>query len=158
MNTHVFFNFCHVSSQNTCVTRNGLHASQLLCTARELFFMPCMRLIICVMLNSKKHTSNAWCTARKSVFLCAACKLTAVFCQRRIKAYNTTAPQQNVIKCVNTKKIIFCQLFPYPYSRWNFHQTNWIPNTTMAQGLDSTSTNNLTCLEAQCARVLYHKA
>ena len=28
----------------------------------------------------------------------------------------------------------------------------------MAQGLDSTNTKNLTCLVAQCARVLYHKA
>ena len=30
-------------------------------------------------------------------------------------------------------------------------------NKIMAQGLGSTGTNNLTCLVAQCACVLYHK-
>ena len=33
-----------------------------------------------------------------------------------------------------------------------------MPNMIMAQGLDSTGTNDLTCLVAQCAHVLYHKA
>ena len=33
-----------------------------------------------------------------------------------------------------------------------------MPNTIMAQGLDSTSTNNLTSPVTQCARVLHHKA
>ena len=32
-----------------------------------------------------------------------------------------------------------------------------MPNTIMAQDLDSTGTNNLTHLVAQCAHVLYHK-
>ena len=52
------------------VTQNGLHASQLLCTAHKLFFVCCMRVIIRVLHNSKKHMSNASCTARESVFLC----------------------------------------------------------------------------------------
>ena len=68
----------------------------------QLFFMRCTRVIICVMHNSKKHTSNTSCAARESVSLCVACKLTAVFCQKRIKAYNEKAPQQNVIKRVDT--------------------------------------------------------
>ena len=101
--------FCCISSQNTRVTRNGLHASQFLCTACKLFFVCCTQIIIRVMHDSKKHVSNASCAACESVFLCAACKLIAVFCQRRIK--------QNVIKCVDTKKIIFSQAFMYPYSR-----------------------------------------
>ena len=111
VNTCVFFNFCRDSSQNMRVTRNELNASQLSCTACELFFVRCTQVIIRVMHNSNKHTSNASCTARKSVFLCAACKLTAVFCQRRIKSYNEKAPQQNVIKRIDTKKTIFCQVF-----------------------------------------------
>ena len=63
--------------------------------------------------NSKKHASNASCAERKSAFLCAACKLTAVSCQRRIKAYKENAPQQNVIKHVDMKKIIVCHIFTY---------------------------------------------
>ena len=110
VNTHVSFNFCRDSSQNMCVTRNGLHASQLSCTARELVFVHCMQVIICVLHDSKKHVSNASCTACESVFLCATCKLTAIFCQRRIKTYNEKAPQQNVIKYMDMKKIILCQV------------------------------------------------
>ena len=92
--------------------------------------------------DSKKHVSNALCAACESVFLCAACKLTAVFCQRRIKAYNEKAFQQNMIKCMDMKKIIFCQVFTYPgYSRCEPAE---VPNTIMAQGLGSTGTNNLT--------------
>ena len=139
----VFFNFCHISSQNMRLIQNGLQASQLLCTACELFFMRCMRVIIHVMHNSKKHTSNALCAAHESVFLCAACKLIAMFCPRRIKAYNEKSAQQNMIKCVDIKKIIFCQVLTYPYTRWRFHWTIWMPNMIMAQGLDSTRTNNL---------------
>ena len=117
VNTRVFFNFCCVSSQNTRVTRNGLHVSQLLCTACELLFVHCTRVTIRVMHDIKKHSSIALCAARESVFLCAACKLTAIFCQRRIKIYNEKAPQQNIIKHMDTKKIIFCQVFVYPYSK-----------------------------------------
>ena len=41
------------------------------------------------------------------------------------------------------------------YSRWLFYRTNWMPNMIiMAQGLNSTGTNNLTRLVAQCAFVL----
>ena len=36
--------------------------------------------------------------------------------QKMIKAYNKKAPQQNVIKHMDTKKIIFYQIFTYPYS------------------------------------------
>ena len=113
VNSHVFFNFCHDLSQNMHVTRNGLHVSQLSCNACKLFFMLRTRIIICVLHKSKKNASNALCAACKSVFLCAACKLTAIFCQRRIKAYNEKAPQQNVIKCMDTKKMIFCLVFTY---------------------------------------------
>ena len=120
VNTRVFFNFCRDSSQNTCVTQNGLHVSQLSCIARELFFVQCTRVIIYVPHDSKKHTSNASCAARESVFLCAACRLTGIFCQRSIKAYSKKAPQKNVIKRMATKKIIFCQVFAYPYSGWHF--------------------------------------
>ena len=123
-----------------------------------VFFVHCTWVIIFMMHDSKKHMSNALCATCDSVFLYAACKLIAVFCQRRIKAYNKKAPQQNVIKCVDTKKIIFCQVFMYPYSTWHFHRTNWMPNTIMAQGLDSTGTNDLTCLVAQCARVITQSA
>ena len=69
MNTLVFFNFCCDSSQNTSVTRNGLHASQLSCTTHELFSVHCMRVIIRVMHNIKKHASNASCAARESCVL-----------------------------------------------------------------------------------------
>ena len=157
----VFFNFCHDSNQNLHVTRNGLHASKLSCTACELYFVHCTWVILHVLHNSKKHASNASCAAHESVFLCAACKLTAIFCQWSIKAYNKIALQQSMIKCVDTKKIIFCQVFMYPHSNpfWmTFYQTNWMPNTIMAQGLDSTGISNLTCLITQCTCVLYHKA
>ena len=52
------------------VTRNGLHTSQILCTARELYFVHC---ILCVLHDSKMHTSNILRAAR-----CAACKLTTI--------------------------------------------------------------------------------
>ena len=90
--------------------------------ARGSTFVYCMRVIICVMHDSKKHASNASCAARKSVFLCAACKLTAVFCQRKIKAYNKKH-QAQCDKMREHEKIIFCQVFTYPYSRLHFHQT-----------------------------------
>ena len=115
MNTCVLFNFYRDSSQNTRVTWDGLYASQLSCTACEILFVCCMRVTIRVLHDSKKHASNASCATCESVFLCVACKLTAIFCQRRIKAYNKKVPQQNMIKCVNTKKI-FCQVFMYLYS------------------------------------------
>ena len=86
VNTCVFFNFYRVSSQNMRVTQNGLHTSQLSCTVCELFFMLCTRVIIHVMHDSKKHVSKyALCAACESVFLGAACKLTSVFYQRRIR-------------------------------------------------------------------------
>ena len=151
VNMYVFLNFCCDLSQNTRVTWNRLHVSQLLCTAHELFFVRCMRVIIRVLHISKKHASNALCPARESVFLCAACKLTVIFCQ----AYNKKAPQQNMIECMDTKK---SQVFTYPYFRWHFYWTNWMPNMITAQGLDSTGINNLTHLVAQCTRVLCHKA
>ena len=77
-----------------CVTQNGLHASQLSCTACELFFVQCTCVIIRVLHDSKKHVSNALCAAHDSVFLCDACKLIAIFCQRRIKAYNEKHPSK----------------------------------------------------------------
>ena len=137
--------------------RRSVHWLQRLQIRVYMYFTcACTRIIIHVMHDSNKHASNASCAARESFFLCDACKLTAVFCQRRIKAYNEKASQQNMIKRVDTK--IFCQVFTYPYSRWHFHRINWMTNTIMAQGLDSTGTNNLTCLVAQCTHVLYHKA
>ena len=77
----------------TWVNFRVLHVSQLLCAAHELFFVHCVQVIIPVLHNNKRHASNASCAACNSVFLCAACKLTAIFCQRRIKAYNEKAPQ-----------------------------------------------------------------
>ena len=93
-----------------------MHVCDTKWAAHELFFVRCMQVIICVMHDSKKHVSNALCAAHEPVFLCAACKLTtlAIFCQTRIKAYNEKTPQQSMIKHVNTKKIIFCQVFTYP--------------------------------------------
>ena len=44
--------------------------------------------------NSKKYTSNPLCAACKAVFLCPSCKLTAVFCQRNIEAYNKNHPSK----------------------------------------------------------------
>ena len=157
VNTHVFFNFCHDLSQNTRVTQNGLHKSQLSCTVSEL--VCCTRVIICVLHDSMKSVSNASCAARKLVFLCTKCKLTAIFCHRRIKANKKKYPtQHNVIKHVDMKKIgIYLPVFQST-PRWHFHWTNWMPSTIMAQGLDSTGTNDLTRLVAQCACVLYHKA
>ena len=82
-NTRVFFNFHHDSSQNTRVTQNGLHASQISCTERKLFSMCCMWVIIRMLHDGKKHASNASCAACESVFLCAGCKLIAIVCQHR---------------------------------------------------------------------------
>ena len=61
VNAHIFCNICHNLSQNMHVTRNGLHASQLSCTACKLFFACCTWVIIHVSHDSKKHTSNASC-------------------------------------------------------------------------------------------------
>ena len=131
------------------MTQNGLHASQLLCTAHELFFMHCTQVIIRVLHDSKKQMSNALSSARESIFLCALWKLTAIICQRRIKAYNVKAPQQNMIKHVDTKKKYSVKYLrtPIPFHyRWHFYWTNWTLNNIMimAQGLDSTGTTNLT--------------
>ena len=93
------FYFCRVSSQNTCVTQNGLHASQISCTACELFFMRCTQVIIHVMHDSKKHMSNASCAACESVFLCAACKLSAVFAREGSR--HTT--KKHPAKCDKTR-------------------------------------------------------
>ena len=132
-----------LESKHTCDTKWAAHESTFVyCTRAILCALHAV--IICVIHNSKKHASNASCAARKSVFLCATCKLTAVFCHRRIKA----CTQQNMIKRLDTKKIILCQVFTCPYSRWHFHWTNWMPNMIMAQ----------TRLVAQRACVLYHKA
>ena len=59
------------------------------------------------------------------------------------------------------KKIILCQVFTYPYSNplWVTFSLNQLnAKHDKAQGLDSTGTNNLARLVAQCACVLYHKA
>ena len=62
-------------------------------TRTHVYFITplCMRSILCLLHDSKMHASNTLCTARESVFLCAACKLTAILCERRIKAYNEMA-------------------------------------------------------------------
>ena len=56
-----------------------------------LYYAFSMRSILYLLHDSKMHASNTLCTARESVFLCAACKLTAILCERRIKAYNEMA-------------------------------------------------------------------
>ena len=139
------------------VTWNGLHMSQLLCTAHELFFVRCTRVIICVMHDSKKHASNVLCAAHKAVFLCAACKLKPSFAREGSRHTKKKHPAKCDKMCEH-EEMIFCQAFTYPYYRWHFHRTNWMPNTIMAHGLDSTGTNNLTRLVAQCTHVLFHKA
>ena len=53
------------------VTRNGLHVSQLLCTARELYFVSyifvcCTRVILNVLHDSKKHMSQFFCVLHAS--------------------------------------------------------------------------------------------
>ena len=69
-----------------------------------------------VLHNCKKHVSNTLCAVCQSVFLCAAHKLTAIAYQRRIKAYNEMVHLQNVVRHMDTKKIVFCQVFMYSYS------------------------------------------
>ena len=80
---------CH-KSKHTCNMKWAACKSTFVHCTRAIF-VRCMQVIIRVMHNSKKHPSNASFVVRESVFLCAACKLTAVFCQRRIKAYNEKA-------------------------------------------------------------------
>ena len=133
--------------------------------ACDLYFVHCTWVILRVLHDSKDHVSNASCTAHESVFLCAACRLTAIRSQWSIKAYDKKAPQQSGINHVGMKKIIFCQVFmswfTYPYSNplWMiFYWTNWMPNTIMAQGLDITGNNNLTRLVTQCAHVISQSA
>ena len=99
--THICSSIFVVTQVKTCVWHKigctwvnfrVLHLSYISCTS-------CPQVILCVLHDSKKHVSIASCAAWASVFLCAACKLIAIFCQRRIKVYNwRKAPQQNVIK------------------------------------------------------------
>ena len=60
------------------------------------------------------------------------------------------------------EKLAFCQVFMYSLDsnplQMTLHQTNCMPNTIMAQGLDSMSTNNLLRSVTQYSRVLYHRA
>ena len=135
--------FVQCLSQNSHVTCNGLHVS----IACELYFVHCTQAILRVLDDSKKHVRNV---------LCAACKLTAILCQRRTKAYNEMARYKNVIKHVDTKKIVLCQVFTH--SPLDDIVSNQMDAKHDTQGLDSTSTNNLTRPVTQCARVLYHKA
>ena len=120
----VFFNFCWVTWLNSRVTRYVLYASQTSCVALELYFLCGTRPILCVLHSTKKHTSQTSCAACESAFLCAACKLTAILFQRRIREYNEMACKQNMIKCVDTQKIVFCQVFMYSYS--NHSNPLWI--------------------------------
>ena len=65
------------------------------------------------MLHDRKTlTNNALCAACESVFLCAASKLTATFA-REGPGIQQKPPQQNVIKRMDTKKIISCQALFY---------------------------------------------
>ena len=83
----MFFNFCQVTqSEFACDV-----SVELSCSARKLYFERCMRFILCVLHDCKKHVSNTSCAAHGSVFLCTAHKLTAILYQRRIKAYNEMA-------------------------------------------------------------------
>ena len=110
------------------------------------------------MIVAKKHVSNYCfiCCTRVSLHVCCMQVNSRLLPEKDQDIQRNSTPQ-NVIKHVNTKKIIFCQVSTYPYSRQHFHWTNWMPNMIMAQGLNSTGTNNLTRLVAQCTRVLYHK-
>ena len=104
-----------LESKHACDTKFPTHESTFVNCMRAIFIR-CMQVIICVLHNSKKHASNALCATHESVFLCVARKLIDIFCQRRIKVYNEKAPQQNVIKHLDTNKMIFCKVFTYPYS------------------------------------------
>ena len=143
MNTCVFFNFCHDSSQNTRVTQNGLHTSQLSCTASELFLVCCMiarstRVMLHVLhtnqipcvLHASEQSSFAWEGSRHTTKSTPA---------KRDKMYGH---EENNVYSIPI------------HSRW---RTSWMPSAIMVQGLDDTATNNLTHLVAQCAHVLYHK-
>ena len=70
-----------------------------------------MPAIFCVLHNNKKHVGQTSC---ELVFLHAARKSTAIFCQREIKAYNEMERKQNVRKHADTQKIALCQVFTYP--------------------------------------------
>ena len=96
----MFFNFCRVTqSKLACDTR-----VELSCSAHELYFVHCMRSILLVLHDCKKHASNTVCAARESAFLCAAHKLTAIVYQRKIKAYNEMVCKKNMIRHVNTEE------------------------------------------------------
>ena len=98
-----------LKSKHVCDMKWATHESTFLYCMWAIF-MCCTWVIVHVLHDSKKHVTSTSCAARKTAFLCTACRLTAIFCQRRIKP-----TQQNVIKCVTTNKIIFCQVFTYLY-------------------------------------------
>ena len=84
-NMHVFFYFCQVTqSELACDTRVNLHvdnASSVSCAAWDHLH---------VLHDCKKHASNTSCAARKSVFLCAAHKLTAILKKNQGIQWNGT--------------------------------------------------------------------
>ena len=115
-NTRVFLNFCQVTScQNSRVTHYVLHTSQFMCCMRAIFVC-CRQAILCVLHDSKKHTSQTLCAAHKSVFLCAPHELTDILCQIRINAYNEMTCKQNMTKCMDMQKIAFFQVYTHLYS------------------------------------------
>ena len=100
----------YLKSKHVCDTKWAAR-EQLSRTALKLFFVCCTWVIIRVMHDSKKHASNALCAARESVFLCAACKLTAVFYQKRIKAYNEKAPCKSDKTCGHEENNILSSIY-----------------------------------------------
>ena len=63
------------------------------------------------------------------------------------------ALKQNVIKCVDMQKIVFCQVCLRTPLRMTLYRITWMPNMMMAKDLDSMNTNNLPCIVTQCACV-----
>ena len=145
--THLWHTMCC-----TWVRLCLLHACHILCAAHNSYFMCCM-LVRCMWVRLP-------CAAQESVFLRAACKITATLWQRSTKANKWNGMQANVIKCVDMQKIAFSQVFMCPYSnplRMTMYCTTWILNTIMVQDLDSMSPNKLTCF-VHNAHVLHNKA
>ena len=63
----MFFNFCRVTQlQHACDTKWAAHESTFVYCKRAVFHeLHVSNRVLCVLHNSKKHTSNTSCAARK---------------------------------------------------------------------------------------------
>ena len=145
-------------SEHACVLQFLLSDSV---KARVRHEMDCTRVYFCILHSSYRifHTlqaSNTLCAAHKSVFLCAACNNSSPLSEKD-QGIQQNSMLVNMIKHVYTNSVKY--MYPYSSPLWmTLHWTNWMPNTIIAESLDSTSLIILyTSLVTQCARVLYHK-